>query len=195
MIPNRLDFFLIRMFLLWGSITSALANSFFIDKGHTDVVNGIAFEIVQPHLFIKKAFHLREQNLTPLQLRAIRDAMPAIASMTQNVLNRSSEVTMEGGPLPKPRSIYEMQNIESPTQLFILALKNWQVTETSIQFSSDYFYSPHRGPMMNFRDSYVFTKTAQGWRFLKHPHSTPDGLLVCKKSADAWMRCELAPPP
>lgn len=183
--------------LFMHTTSSAMAASFFVDKGHTDVVDGIEFEIVPPHLFIKKAFKLRDENLTPAQLLLIREAMPAIASMTQQILMRpTNKPTLapdhsEVLEVPQPRSIYQMQHIESSTQLFIQTLKNWQVTDSSIQFSSDYFYSQDRAHTVNFRDTYVFTKTTRGWQFLKHAKRMPEGVLQCVKSTSGWMRCDV----
>ena len=196
--------------LLTQATPSAMAASFFVDKGHTDVVEGVAFEIVSPHLFIKKAFKLRGENLTPSQLLLIREAMPSIASMTHKVLLRptnkpapfleNAEVTVKSKmpegleAAPQPRSIYQMQHIEGPTQLFIQTLKNWQVTDTSIQFSSDYFYTQAGAHTVNFRDTYMFTKTTGSWQFLKHPKRIPEGVLQCVKSASGWMRCDVRVP-
>ena len=183
--------------LFMHTTSSAMAASFFVDKGHTDVVEGIAFEIVPPHLFIKKAFKLRDENLTPAQLLLIREAMPAIASMTQKILmrppNRPAQAPENSEVLEglQPRSIYQMQHIEGPTQLFIQTLKNWQVTDTSIQFSSDYFYTQAGAHTVNFRDTYMFTKTTGSWQFLKHPKRIPEGVLQCVKSASGWMRCDV----
>ncbi len=194
--------------LLTQATPSAMAASFFVDKGHTDVVEGVAFEIVSPHLFIKKAFKLRGEDLTPSQLLLIREAMPSIASMTHKVLLRptnkpapfleNAEVTVESKmpegleAAPQPRSIYQLQDIESPVQLFIQTIKNWQVTESSIQFSSDYFYRSERGHTVNFRDTYLFIKINGSWRFIRHPNSMPDGVLQCAHNAAGWMRCDLA---
>ena len=186
--------------LFMHTTSSAMAASFFVDKGHTDVVEGIAFEIVSPHLFIKKAFKLRDENLTPAQLLLIREAMPAIASMTQQILmrppNRPAQAPENSEVLEvlQPRSIYQMQHIEGPTQLFIQTLKNWQVTDTSIQFSSDYFYTQAGAHTVNFRDTYMFTKTTGSWQFLKHPKRMPEGVLQCVKSASGWMRCDVRVP-
>ena len=179
----------LALFLLSIGLSSVWASAFFVDKGHTETIDGIAFEIVPPHLFIKKAFKLQDENLTPAQLRTIREAMPAIASMTHQVLTRADIKSAEVGQA-RPRNIYQIQNIESSTQLYIQTLKNWQVTETSIQFSSDYFYRPSRGHTVNFRDTYVFTKSQNKWQFLKHPQSEPDGVLKCNKTAEGWMRCD-----
>ena len=183
---------------------SAMAASFFVDKGHTDVVEGISFEIVPPHIFIKKAFKLRGENLTPAQLLLIREAMPSIANMTHKVLMRpinksipfaentgetletNLQEALDGAPLP--RSIYQLQHIESPAQLFIQTLKNWKVTESSIQFSSDFFYRSDRSSAICFRDTYLFTKTNGSWRFLQHPNSMPEGVLQCAQSAAGWKR-------
>jgi hypothetical protein len=207
MIATRLGLMAAIVVMALRGLSAANAGSFFVDKGHTDVVDGIAFEIVPPQLFIKKAFKLRDENLTPAQLLLIREAMPAIADMTQALLRRPSNSQPQlqspsylaqhlmAEQMPQPRNVYQLQNIASPIQLYIQSLKNWQVTDTSIQFSSDYFYSPTRGHVVNFRDSYVFTKSAHGWHFLHHPNSTPDGVLACKKTADAWMRCELPSKP
>lgn len=184
--------------LLTQATPSAMAASFFVDKGHTDVVEGVAFEIVSPHLFIKKAFKLRGENLTPSQLLLIREAMPAIAGMTQQILlrplNRYVQAPQNAALLevPQPRNIYQLQDIESPVQLFIQTIKNWQVTESSIQFSSDYFYRPGLGHTVNFRDTYLFTKANGSWRFMKHPNSMPDGVLQCAQTSAGWMRCDLA---
>jgi hypothetical protein len=184
--------------LLTQAIPSAMAASFFVDKGHTDVVEGVAFEIVSPHLFIKKAFKLRGENLTPSQLLLIREAMPAIAGMTQQILLRPLHSYVQAPQnaalleVPQPRNIYQLQDIESPVQLFIQTIKNWQVTESSIQFSSDYFYRPERGHTVNFRDTYLFTKANGSWRFMKHPNSMPDGVLQCAQNLAGWMRCDLA---
>lgn len=189
--------------LIFCGARTAHAASFFVDKGHTDVVDGVAFELVPPQLFIKKAFKLRDENLSPAQLRLIREAMPEIADMTQLLLRQpiSQQAQLQSMPQRtqqrvaennlQPRSIYQAMNIVSPIQLYVQTLKNWQVTETAIQFSIDYFYSPTRGGVVNFRDSYVFTKSLGGWHFSSHPSSTPDGILECKKASDGWMRCEL----
>lgn len=189
--------------LVFCGVRPANAASFFVDKGHTDVVDGVVFEIVPPQLFIKKAFKLRGENLSPAQLRLIREAMPEIADMTQLLLRQpiSQQAQLQSTPQPtqqrvaenspQPRSIYQALNIASPTQLYVQTLKNWQVSETAIQFSIDYFYSPTRGGVVNFRDSYVFAKSLRGWHFSLHPSSTPDGILECKKTPDGWMRCEL----
>lgn len=184
--------FAAAVFLMFThSISLAMATSFFIDNGQTDVVDGISFEIVPPHLFIKKAFKLRDEHLTPAQLLIIREAMPAIASMTHQVLTRNMNTEAASQDLPQPRSLYQIQHMEGPAQLYIQTIKNWQVTETSIQFSSDYFYRQNRGQLVSFRDTYLFSKTKQAWQFLKHPHSKPDGVLLCAKSESGWMRCEL----
>jgi hypothetical protein len=195
MIAKQTTFLVASVAMFWCFMAPAKAMSFFVDKGHTDVVEGVVFEIVPPQLFIKKAFKLRDENLSHAELRLIQEAMPAIAAMTQEILRRPSNLETDAPSVSKPRSIYKVQNIASPIQLYIQTLKNWQVTETSIQFSSDYFYSPTRGHVVNFRDSYVFTKAAQGWAFSNHPTPLPDGLLICKKTPDAWMRCELPPAP
>lgn len=171
------------LFTVWSG-------AFFVDKGEIESIDGVAFEIVPPHLFIKKAFKLRGENLTPAQLRIIREAMPAIASMTHQVLTRAAIKQAEAQEQAQPRNIYQILNIESPVQLYIQTLKNWQLTETTLQFSSDYFYTSNEGHRVNFRDSYLFTKTQLGWQFLRHPHKAPDGLLKCHKSAEGWMRCD-----
>ena len=181
---------MLALFLLSMGLSSVWASAFFVDKGHTETIDGIAFEIVPPHLFIKKAFKLQGENLTPAQLRTIREAMPAIASMTHQVLTRPNIQPAEVEGQARPRNIYQIQNMESSTQLYIQTLKNWQVTETSIQFSSDYFYRPGQGHTVNFRDTYVFTKSQNSWQFLRHPQSEPDGVLKCNKTAEGWMRCD-----
>jgi hypothetical protein len=181
---------MLALFLLSIGLSSVWPSDFFVDKGHTETIDGIAFEIVPPHLFIKKAFKLQGDNLTPAQLRTIREAMPAIASMTHQVLTRAIIEPAEVAGQAQPRNIYQIQNIESGAQLYIQTLQNWQVTETSIQFSSDYFYRPSRGHTVNFRDTYVFTKSQNSWQFLKHPQSQPDGVLKCHKTAEGWMRCD-----
>jgi hypothetical protein len=107
------------------SISLAMATSFFIDNGQTDVVDGIPFEIVPPHLFIKKAFNLRDEQLTPAQLLIIREAMPAIASMTHQVLTRATNTEVAFQNLPQPRSIYQIQHIEGPAQLYIQTIKTY----------------------------------------------------------------------
>ena len=181
---------MLALFLLSMGLSSVWASAFFVDKGHTETIDGIAFEIVPPHLFIKKAFKLQGENLTPAQLRTIREAMPAIASMTHQVLTRPNIQPAEVEGQARPRNIYQIQNMESSTQLYIQTLKNWQVTETSIQFSSDYFYRPGQGHTVNFRDTYVFTKSQNSWQFLRHPQSEPDGVLKCNKTTEGWMRCD-----
>lgn len=180
---------------LIGGTAFAQNAPFFVDTGHTDVVDGVEFEIVPPHLFIKKAFKLRDENLTQSQLLIVREAMPAIASMTQQILRRPSEAQTEMSVSPQPRSIYQDQHIDGTVQLYVQTLKNWQVSKSSIQFSIDYFYSPVRGHVVNFRDSYVFAHNEKGWYFLKHPNSKADGVLVCKKSEEGWMRCDVPPKP
>lgn len=186
----KIGFVLAAVLIFPINLTSVWAGAFFVDKGQTDVVEGVAFELVPPYLFIKKAFKLRGENLTPAQLRIIQEAMPAIAGMTHQILTRTNNRQTEEQEQVKPRNIYQIQNIEGPTQLYIQTLKNWQVTETSIQFSSDYFYTPSRGPKVNFRDTYVFTKSHNVWQFSKHPRSAPDGVLKCTKTAEGWMRCD-----
>jgi Zn-dependent protease with chaperone function len=194
----KIGFVLAAVLIFPINLTSVWAGAFFVDKGQTDVVEGVAFELVPPYLFIKKAFKLRGENLTPAQLRIIQEAMPAIAGMTHQILTRTNNRQTEAQEQEqvqvqvqvKPRNIYQIQNIEGPTQLYIQTLKNWQVTETSIQFSSDYFYTPSRGPKVNFRDTYVFTKSHNVWQFSKHPRSAPDGVLKCTKTAEGWMRCD-----
>ena len=189
---------MLALILLSIGLSSVWASAFFVDKGHTETIDGIAFEIVPPHLFIKKAFKLQGENLTPAQLRIIREAMPAIASMTHQVLtrpiiqpaDRQVEVGVQREGQAQPRNIYQIQNIESGAHLYIQTLKNWQVTETSIQFSSDYFYRPSRGEKVNFRDTYVFTKSENSWQFLRHPQSEPDGVLKCNKTTEGWIRCD-----
>lgn len=188
----KIGFVLAAVLIFPINLTSVWAGAFFVDKGQTDVVEGVAFELVPPYLFIKKAFKLRGENLTPAQLRIIQEAMPEIASMTHQILTRTNNRQTEAQvhEQVKPRNIYQIQNIEGPTQLYIQTLKNWQVTETSIQFSSDYFYTPSRGLKVNFRDTYVFTKSHNVWQFSKHPRSAPDGVLKCTKTAEGWMRCD-----
>jgi hypothetical protein len=194
----KIGFVLAAVLIFSINLTSVWAGAFFVDKGHTDVVEGVVFELVPPYLFIKKAFKLRGENLTPAQLRIIQEAMPAIAGMTHQILTRTNNRQTEAQEHEqeqeqeqvKPRNIYQIQNIEGPTQLYIQTLKNWQVTETSIQFSSDYFYTPSRGLKVNFRDTYVFTKSHNVWQFSKHPRSAPDGVLKCTKTAEGWMRCD-----
>lgn len=188
----KIGFVLAAVLIFPINLTSVWAGAFFVDKGQTDVVEGVAFELVPPYLFIKKAFKLRGENLTPAQLRIIQEAMPAIAGMTHQILTRTNnrQTKAREQEQVKPRNIYQIQNIEGPTQLYIQTLKNWQVTETSIQFSSDYFYTPSRGTKVNFRDTYVFTKSHNVWQFSKHPRSAPDGVLKCIKTAEGWMRCD-----
>lgn len=188
----KIGFVLAAVLIFPINLTSVWAGAFFVDKGQTDVVEGVAFELVPPYLFIKKAFKLRGENLTPAQLRIIQEAMPAIAGMTHQILTRTNnrQTKAREQEQVKPRNIYQIQNIEGPTQLYIQTLKNWQVTETSIQFSSDYFYTPSRGTKVNFRDTYVFTKSHNVWQFSKHPRSAPDGVLKCIKTVEGWMRCD-----
>ena len=189
---DKIGFVLAAVLIFSINLTSVWAGAFFVDKGHTEVVEGVAFELVPPYLFIKKAFKLRGENLTPAQLRIIQEAMPAIAGMTHQILTRTNnrQTETQEQVQVKPRNIYQIQNIEGPTQLYIQTLKNWQVTETSIQFSSDYFYTPSRGLKVNFRDTYVFTKSHNVWQFSKHPRSAPDGVLKCTKTAEGLMRCD-----
>ena len=187
---DKIGFVLAAVLIFSINLTSVWAGAFFVDKGHTEVVEGVAFELVPPYLFIKKAFKLRGENLTPAQLRIIQEAMPAIAGMTHQILTRANNRQTEAQEQVQPRNIYQIQNLEGPTQLYIQTLKNWQVTETSIQFSSDYFYTPSRGLKVNFRDTYVFTKSHNAWQFSKHPRSAPEGVLKCTKTAEGWIRCD-----
>ena len=187
---DKIGFVLAAVLIFSINLTSVWAGAFFVDKGHTEVVEGVAFELVPPYLFIKKAFKLRGENLTPAQLRIIQEAMPAIAGMTHQILTRTNNRQTEAQEQVQPRNIYQIQNLEGPTQLYIQTLKNWQVTETSIQFSSDYFYTPSRGLKVNFRDTYVFTKSHNAWQFSKHPRSAPEGVLKCTKTAEGWIRCD-----
>ena len=64
-------------------------SAFFVDTGHIDVVNGVAFQIQPPHLFIKKAFHLRDPTLSASQLAQLSEAMPQIAAITDQVLGHA----------------------------------------------------------------------------------------------------------
>jgi hypothetical protein len=187
---DKIGFVLAAVLIFSINLTSVWAGAFFVDKGHTEVVEGVAFELVPPYLFIKKAFKLRGENLTPAQLRIIQEAMPAIAGMTHQILTRTNNRQTEAQEQVQPRNIYQIQDLEGPTQLYIQTLKNWQVTETSIQFSSDYFYTPSRGLKVNFRDTYVFTKSHNAWQFSKHPRSAPEGVLKCTKTAEGWIRCD-----
>ena len=187
---DKIGFVLAAVLIFSINLTSVWAGAFFVDKGHTEVVEGVAFELVPPYLFIKKAFKLRGENLTPAQLRIIQEAMPAIAGMTHQILTRANNRQTEAQEQVQPRNIYQIQDLEGPTQLYIQTLKNWQVTETSIQFSSDYFYTPSRGLKVNFRDTYVFTKSHNAWQFSKHPRSAPEGVLKCTKTAEGWIRCD-----
>ena len=187
---DKIGFVLAAVLIFSINLTSVWAGAFFVDKGHTEFVEGVAFELVPPYLFIKKAFKLRGENLTPAQLRIIQEAMPAIAGMTHQILTRANNRQTEAQEQVQPRNIYQIQNLEGPTQLYIQTLKNWQVTETSIQFSSDYFYTPSRGLKVNFRDTYVFTKSHNAWQFSKHPRSAPEGVLKCTKTAEGWIRCD-----
>jgi hypothetical protein len=187
---DKIGFVLAAVLIFSINLTSVWAGAFFVDKGHTEVVEGVAFELVPPYLFIKKAFKLRGENLTPAQLRIIQEAMPAIAGMTHQILTRTNNRQTEAQEQVQPRNIYQIQDLEGPTQLYIQTLKNWQVTETSIQFSSDYFYTPSRGLKVNFRDTYVFIKSDNAWQFSKHPRSAPEGVLKCTKTAEGWIRCD-----
>jgi len=58
----------LALFLFFIGLSSVWASAFFVDKGHTETIDGIAFELVPPHLFIKKAFNLQAQNLTPAHI-------------------------------------------------------------------------------------------------------------------------------
>ena len=172
-------------------MTASGTVEFFVDQGHHDAVNGVMFAIVSPHLYIKKAFKLRDENLSSAQLLTIREAMPEIAAMTHRVLNGQSSVNAFLPAADQPRSVYRIQSLQAPTQLYVKTLKNWKVSETAIQFTTDYFYSKVRHPTVNFRDNYVFTKTASGWKFSNHATESPDGVLFCSKTTEGWMRCEL----
>jgi len=172
-------------------MTACGTADFFVDQGHQDAVNGVMFAIVPPHLYIKKAFKLRGENLSPAQLQTIRDAMTEIAAMTNRVLNWQSSVNANVSDANQPRSVYRIQLLHAPTQLYVKTLKNWRVSETTIQFTTDYFYSKDQQQTVNFRDNYVFIKTASGWTFSNHASESPDGILNCAKTTDRWMRCEL----
>ena len=172
-------------------MTASGSKEFFVDQGHHDAVNGVLFAIIPPHLYIKKAFKLRDENLSSAQLQIIRDAMPEIAAMTHRVLNGQSSVNAFLPAAEQPRSIYRIQALQAPAQLYVKTLKNWKVSETAIQFTTDYFYSKNQQETLNFRDNYVFIKTASGWKFSNHATESPDGILHCSKTTEGWVRCEL----
>ncbi len=169
---------------------SGCASEFFVDEGHVDVVAGVAFKILPPHLFVKKAFKLRDENLDGAQLQTLRDAMPAIAAFTQQLLSTASASHMQASAEPEVRSIRRIQNLDVQTPLYVRTLKNWQVTEADIQFTTDYFYTQQGQPTVNFRDNYRFAKTRHGWQFAGHPSAIPDGVLACHKANSGWMQCD-----
>ncbi len=179
-------------FVSWFGLLlfSGCSTEFWIDKGHSDAIDGVVFEIKAPHLFEKKAFKLRGENLSPWQLQQIADAMPSIAAFTnallENGIRPHSAISLDA----KVRSIRQIQHLEQSTFLAVKTLQHWQVSEHQIQFTTDYFYTGLEGQFVYFRDNYVFQKTNKQWVFQQHAHAQPEGLLRCQINTEGWRQCE-----
>ena len=170
--------------------SSGCATEFFVDKGLVDAVSGISFEIKPPYLNEKKAFNLRDENLSPWQLQQISEAMPFIAAFTYAQLGNGVSPALLPVSETKVRSIRHIQNLNSDTFLAVKTIQNWQITAQQIQFNIDYFYTGQDGHFVFFRDNYIFKTNQQKWVFEKHAKTEPEGVLACEKSPQGWRVCE-----
>jgi hypothetical protein len=169
--------------------TTGCHSEFFLDTGHVDNVQGVAFVIKAPHLFIKKAFQLRGELLSVEQLAQISVAMPAIAEFTDALL-RQPPTGANNLALPNHvRALRPLMNLSPQTTLFVKTIHNWKVHPSTIEFSTDYFYANAQGEFVNFRDTYAFVLTVEGWQFSNHPRVKAEGLLSCTQSAKGWRVC------
>lgn len=164
-------------------------SAFFVDKGHIDVVNGVAFQIQPPHLFIKKAFHLRDQALSAAQLTQLSEAMPQIAAITDQVLGHARLHLKAEVPAKSLRSVRDILKLKEATPLYVKAIQNWQIEESSIEWTTDYFWTSEQGHYETFRDNYAIHKIADKWHFLGHPRISPEGLLTCTKDQSGEVHC------
>ncbi len=171
-------------------LSSGCSSEYFVDKGHVDAIDGVAFEIKSPYLNEKKAFKLRHENLSPWQLQQIAEAMPAIAEFTNAVLANNTRSSAAIQLNPKVRSIRQLQHIDQHTFLAVKTLQSWQVIEGQIQFTTDYFYTGPDGHFVFFRDNYVFQKHQQKWAFERHAQAQAEGLLQCEKNKQGWRQCQ-----
>ena len=164
-------------------------SAFFVDKGHIDVVNGVAFEIQPPYLFIKKAFHLRDQALNAAQLAQLSEAMPQIAAITDQVLGHTRLVSSVEVPARSLRAVKDILKLKEATPLYVKALQNWNIQEGSIEWTTDYFWTSEQGHYETFRDNYAIRKSTDGWNFSGHPRASPEGLLTCFKDQSGRVQC------
>lgn len=177
--------------LAWFGVlfTTGCQSEFFVDQGQIENIRGVAFVIKAPHLFIKKAFNLRDASLSSAQLLQISDAMPAIAAFTEALLSNPSaahDSTLSSKGL---RSLRPLMNLSPQTMLFVKTIQNWEVNPGEIKFTTDYFYTNSQGQFVNFRDNYAFVLTSVGWQFSEHPQVQAEGLLGCSKSTNGWQVC------
>jgi hypothetical protein len=181
----------LRWVLAWCVLlcTTGCHSEFFLDTGHVDNVQGVAFVIKAPHLFIKKAFQLRGELLSAEQLSQIAVAMPAIAEFTEALLRQPLTGANKLASLNQARALRPLMNLPPQTTLFVKTIHNWKVYPSTIEFSTDYFYANAQGEFVNFRDSYAFELTAAGWQFSNHPRQQAEGLLRCIQSAKGWRVC------
>ena len=179
--------------LVWLSLLCipGCKSEFFVDKGQVESIQGVTFDIRPPHLFIKKAFNLRQEHLSPTQLIQLSEAMSAIAAFTYALLrdpNESSNAMVVPKGVRAPRVL---MNLPKRTPLFVNTLQNWKVNPGNIEFTTDYFYTNSNNEFVNFRDNYAFALTPAGWQFSEHPQPQAEGLLSCTHSANRWRICEV----
>lgn len=181
---------------MWFSLlcTAGCKSEFFIDQGQLENIQGVAFVIKSPHLFIKKAFKLRDASLSPAQLIQISDAMPAIAAFTNAMLRDPNDVDAQFVLPMDVRALRPLMYQPPQTTLFVKTIQNWKVGPGTIEFTTDYFYSNAQGEFVNFRDNYAFALTPAGWLFSNHPRPQAEGLLSCTSSAKGWRVCDTAKP-
>lgn len=164
-------------------------SAFFVDTGHIDVVNGVAFHIQPPHLFIKKAFHLRDPTLNASQLAQLSEAMPQIVAITDQVLGHARLHSNAEAPVKSLRSVRDILKLNEATPLYVKAIQNWQIQKASIEWTTDYFWTSEQGHYENFRDNYAIHKSADGWHFSGHPRPSPEGRLTCTKDQSGRVQC------
>jgi hypothetical protein len=168
---------------------SGCCTEYFVDKGHVDWVGGISFEIKPPYLNEKKAFNLRDQNLSPEALQQISEAMPFIAAFINAQLGNGISYAFVPASDFKVRSIRDIQNLNTDIFLAVKSIQNWQITAQHIQFNTDYFYTGPDGHFVYYRDNYIFSRSDRKWVFEKHAKSEPEGLLACEKGPSGWRVC------
>ncbi len=164
-------------------------SAFFVDTGHIDVVNGVAFQVRPPHLFIKKAFHLRDQALSVSQLEQLSEAMPKIAAITDQVLGHARLRHNSEVSITSLRSVRDILKLNVATPLYVKAIQNWQIQDGSIEWTTDYFWTSEQGRYETFRDNYAVRKSQDGWHFAGHPRANPEGRLLCFKDQRGWVQC------